>query len=243
MIFKDTKMTYEEKRRFRYNLQDYMNGFFAFQKMKGKHVLEVGSGSGIDSAEMLRRGAHVVSLDFSPLACETTKSLLRESKQDGNVVMADAEYLPLRESIFDIVYSYGVIHHVPRVGNVINEIRRCLKKSGVFTGMVYNRNSLLYAYTLLYLHGFKEGMFSAGVTEQDVVSQFSERVLGNPYTKCYTIDELEGLLQPYFSEIEIRCHYNVIDTLSARKVKFHLDGSDELGWHLVFRAGNPSSTK
>ena len=78
MTFNDIPKSYEEKRHFRYVLQDYMEDFFGFDRLAGQRVLEIGSGSGIDSAEMLRHGAQVVSLDFSPLACNATKSLLRD---------------------------------------------------------------------------------------------------------------------------------------------------------------------
>jgi SAM-dependent methyltransferase len=240
MTFHDAPMTYEEKRRFRYALQDYMHEFFAFAELSGKRVLELGSGSGIDSAEMIRDGALVVSMDFSTLSCESTKSLLREARLEEVVTMADAKHLPFREAQFDVIYSYGVIHHIPEVAEVLQEICRCLRNDGLFTGMVYNRESLLYAYSLMYLHGIREGMLAGGVTEGEIASRFSERIEGNPYTKCYSKSELEDLLRSFFKNVEIQPCYNVIDTPYARKVKFQLDNSSqELGWHLAFRASEP----
>jgi ubiquinone/menaquinone biosynthesis C-methylase UbiE len=186
MVFRDGPLGYEEKRRFRYGLQDYMLQFYGFEKLRGKRVLELGSGSGIDTCEMIRNGAEVVSLDFSPLGCTATNALLKEAKLDGNVVMADASCLPLRNEQFDVVYSFGVIHHIADVQNVLTELTRCLRRSGEFMGMVYNRDSLLYAYSLLYLHGIKDGLLSKGIPEEEIVSRFSERVEGNPYTRCYS---------------------------------------------------------
>jgi hypothetical protein len=77
------------------------------------------------------------------------------------------------------------------------------------------------------------------LTEQEIASKFSERKEGNPYTKCYSKDELEDSLRgSFFREIRIQPCYNVIDTQTKRKVKFQLeDHSQELlGWHLAFRA-------
>lgn len=51
MSFVPEKLGYEEKRKFRYSLQDYMHDAFRFADFSGKLVLEVGSGAGIDSAE------------------------------------------------------------------------------------------------------------------------------------------------------------------------------------------------
>jgi SAM-dependent methyltransferase len=237
MTFEDKPLSYEEKREFRYRLQDYMLGFFAFESLRGKLVLDLGSGSGIDSCEMIKHGAEVVSVDFSPLSCKSTKALLVETRFPGNVVMADARYLPLRSDQFDVIYSFGVIHHIPEISRVVREVSRCLREDGEFLGMVYHRDSLLYAYSLLYLHGIREGLFSKSSTEQEIASRFSERKEGNPYTKCYTKVELEDLLHQFFDFADARIFYNVIDTLQARKIKFRLENlSTDLGWHLAFKA-------
>jgi ubiquinone/menaquinone biosynthesis C-methylase UbiE len=239
MTFYDQPKRYEEKRTFRYSLQDYMPSFFGFERLKGNRVLEIGSGSGIDSAEMLRHGANVVSLDFSPLSCISTKNLLAEAGVSGQVVMADAGNLPFRKASFDAVYSFGVIHHIPEVSQALDEIGRCLRRNGLFMGMVYNRDSILYAYSLIYLHGIREGLLQNGLDEQEIASRFSERTDGNPYTKCYTREELASLLSTFFKVVEIRTFYNVVDTPEKRKVKFRLEnGSEEYGWHLAFRVLN-----
>ena len=54
MNFTDEKWSYKRKRAFRYELQDYMHGTFGFENWKGKKVLEVGCGSGIDAIEFAR---------------------------------------------------------------------------------------------------------------------------------------------------------------------------------------------
>ena len=236
MTFSDSPKTYEEKRNFRYSLQDYMQDFFMFNQLKGLRVLEVGSGSGIDSAEMLRQGAVVISVDFSPLACKSTKSLLQEAGLDGNIIMADATRLPFKDEKFDVAYSHGVLHHVANAWEALEEIRRCLRHNGLFMGMVYNRDSLLYAW-LLYTHGIKQGLLAEGKTETEIASMFSERIAGNPYSRPYTRGALNDLLRRFFKRVTVETRYNVIDTEKKRKVKFQLeDGQAELGWHLVFKA-------
>lgn len=152
--------------------------------------------------------------------------------------MGDAAHLPFKDGHFDVIYSYGVIHHIPNVWEVLEEVNRCLREKGIFMGMVYNRDSLLCAYSLLYLHGIKEGLLSEGMTEQQIASRFSERKEGNPYTKCYAQDELRDLLYRFFRHVKIQPCYNVIDTPTKRKIKFQLEdaGQAQLGWHLAFRA-------
>jgi SAM-dependent methyltransferase len=237
MTFDDQPKTYEEKRRFRYELQDYMEQAFRFGSFANKRVLEIGSGAGIDSAEFLRNGARVVSMDFSPVSTCATKGLLREAGLEGDVVMGDARSLPFRNEVFDAVYSFGVVHHIPDVSAVLDEVKRTLRNEGLFMGMVYNEDSLLYAYSIMYLHGIRDDLLKQGKTELEVASEFSERPTGNAYTKTYTTDELTKLLRTYFRSVSVETRYNVIDTVSRRKVKFQLeDQQNDLGWHLIFNA-------
>ena len=237
MTFKDETKTYEEKRRFRYELQDYMQDVFKFNTFSGKKVLEIGVGAGIDTAEFLRNGAHVVGVDFSPLAVRSARDLLKEAKLDGHILLSDAMYLPFKDQYFDVAYSFGVIHHIPNVSLVLEEIRRVLHQGGLFMGMVYNRDSLLYGYSILYSHGIKEGLLAQGMSELEIASKFSERFTGNLYTKAYTKDEIASLLRKFFDEVWVGAYYNVIDTVEKRKVKFELEtGKTDLGWHLTFKA-------
>ena len=237
MTFEDETKTYEEKRRFRYELQNYMHDVYKFNTFGGKKVLEIGVGAGIDSAEFLRNGAHVVGVDFSPLAVMSAKDLLKEANLDGHILLSDATHLPFKDSYFDVAYSFGVIHHIPNVSFVLEEIRRVLRQGGLFMGMVYNRDSLLYSYSILYSHGVKERLLAQGMSELEIASEFSERHTGNLYTKAYAKDEIASLLQEFFDEVWVGAYYNVIDTAEKRKVKFELEtGKTDLGWHLTFKA-------
>jgi ubiquinone/menaquinone biosynthesis C-methylase UbiE len=237
MTFNDQPKTYDEKRRFRYGLQDYMHEAFRFDNFGNKRILEIGSGAGIDSAEFLRNDAKVVSMDFSPTSTRSTKSLLREAGLDGVVVMADARFLPFRNETFDVAYSFGVIHHIPDVSAVLDEVKRVLRDDGLFMGMVYNKDSLLNAYSIMYLRGIRDGLLAQGKTELEITSNFSERFTGNAYTKTYTTDEITNLLRAYFRSTLVETRYNVIDTVGTRKVKFQLENlQNDLGWHLIFKA-------
>jgi len=166
---------------------------------------------------------------------KSTSQLFKEAGLKGNVLLSDAKLLPFNDSEFDAVYSYGVIHHIPDIEKVLDEIRRVLRPGGIFMGMVYNKDSLLYAYSIIYLHGIKEGLLDKGMSEDELAAKFSERFTGNQYTKMYTVDDLKNTLGKFFQNTWIGTYYNVIDTPEKRKVKFEFE-TNNLGWHLVFKA-------
>ena len=235
MSFVPEKLGYEEKREFRYSLQDYMHHAFGFADFSGELVLDVGCGAGIDSAEFARNGAKVISVDLTRTSTELTRDLLEEGGLPSAVVQASANALPFRDDTFDCVYSYGVLHHIPDVESAVTEIHRVLKPDGQVSAMLYHQDSLLYAYSIIYWRGIKEGLLGA-LTPDQLVSRYSERNEGCPYTRAYTKDEARSLFSPWFKQIGIEVHYNVLDLPQQRKVKADIPNTYELGWHLVIKA-------
>jgi len=229
--FKGEQVPYLERRRLRYALQDYMAEVIPFASFDGKRLLEIGSGSGIDSAEFAVNGALVVSLDFTDTGARSTRDTLAEAgATSSDVVRAGAQFLPFRDGVFDCVYSFGVLHHIPDVKQVLNQVSKKLVEGGELILMLYNKESLLYYYSILFLHG------KTGLTEDDLVSRYSERVEGCPYTKAYTTREVNALLAKDFHGISVGTHFDVVDTPERRKVKLNLSSDLKLGWHLIVRA-------
>jgi ubiquinone/menaquinone biosynthesis C-methylase UbiE len=235
MGFIGEKLTYEGKRQFRYSLQDYMHAIFEFEKFAGKKVLDLGCGGGIDSAEFARNGAIVVSADFSQIAMETTRNLLKEANLPAQVIQADATALIFEDNTFDCVYSFGVLHHIPHVEKALAEIKRVLKPGGTVMAMLYHRDSLLYGFSIVYLRGIGEKQLEK-LTEEELLAKYSERKEDNPYTRVYTKAEAIDLFSKYFTSCTVEVRYNVIDLPEQRKVKVNVPDKYELGWHLIIKA-------
>ena len=235
MSFVPEKLSYEEKRNFRYSLQDYMQDVFRFADFSGKSVLEIGCGSGIDSSEFARSGAIVTSTDLTRGSVELTRDLLKQSNLPVRVIQCDAKTLPFKNEAFDCVYSFGVLHHFPEIETALAEIYRVLKPGGRVMAMLYHQDSLLYAYSIIYLRGLKEGLLRT-LTPEQLVSRYSERNEGCPYTRAYTKEEAGNIFSRWFGNIVIEVHYNVIDLPDQRKVKVAVPSGYELGWHLVVKA-------
>ena len=235
MSFIGENFSYEGKRKFRYSLQDYMHSTFKFDNFAGKLVLDLGCGAGIDSAEFARNGASVISTDFARTATQSTQSLLKEANLPARVVQADVTSLPFENDTFDCVYSFGVLHHIPDVDKAVSEINRVLKPGGQIMAMLYNKDSLLYGYSIVYLRGIKEGLLGK-LTMDELLARYSERKEDNPYTRVYTKAEAEAMFSQYFKSCSVEVRYNVIDLPEQRKVKVSVPDEYELGWHLIVKA-------
>jgi SAM-dependent methyltransferase len=116
---------------------------------KGKRVLEVGLGQGADSEQLIRRGAIWSGLDLSSESLSRVSARLRLRKLSfERLERGSALRMPFPDSSFDIVFSHGVLHHIPDVQAAQKEIARVLKPGGQLVAMVYARRSLNYLFAI-----------------------------------------------------------------------------------------------
>ena len=109
----------------------------------GKRFLDAGSGSGLFSLVASRMGATVVSFDYDPQSVACTQELKNRyhsgenewTVKEGSVL--DTDFM---ESLgqFDIVYSWGVLHHTGDMWNAINNAQQRVDNDGQFFLAIYN---------------------------------------------------------------------------------------------------------
>src|SRR5438552_6018051 len=91
----------------------------------GKKVLEIGLGQGADAEQIIERGAHYSGVDLTEESVKRTRMRFRmKDLAFENIEQASAEELPFADNSFDIVFSYGVVHHIPVIERVAKVIYR-----------------------------------------------------------------------------------------------------------------------
>lgn len=124
--------------------------------VSGKKVLEIGCGMGMDLLQFAKKGAKVVGVDLVARHIKLANRLFEIEKinsEDYRIFQADAEDLPLTGRTFDLVYSFGVLHHTPNIERAIDEIWRILKPDGRIIIGLYHKNSWHYWFNLLFVKG------------------------------------------------------------------------------------------
>lgn len=141
-----TEKFFEEAEKVRYKYHFYMPELFkwiAKEKPQGK-LLEIGCSMGTDLIQLARLGINVTGIDLTDEGIKLAKERFELFNIPANLMVADAENLPFEENTFDIVYSFGVLHHTPDTQRSIDEVLRVLKNDGLAVIMLYNTCSFNY---------------------------------------------------------------------------------------------------
>jgi SAM-dependent methyltransferase len=179
----------------RYELEPYIAPFADFAAAEGRDVLEIGVGLGADHQRYSEAGARLTGVDLTERAVEHTRQRLAASNLRSQLRVADAEKLPFDDASFDIVYSWGVLHHSPNTPKAIDEVWRVLRAGGSARVMIYHKYSIV-GYMLWVRYGLLAGR--PGRTLAEIYAQHLE----SPGTKAYTVEEARRLFAR-FSSVQI----------------------------------------
>src|SRR5262249_7015266 len=117
------RAAYEQHRKARYELEPYIFDFARFAEGEGKDVLEIGAGMGADHVEWAKsKPRSLTGVDLTPRAIEHTQRRLALYGLHSNLKVDDAENLSFSDGSFDLVYSWGVLHHSPDTPRAIEQV-------------------------------------------------------------------------------------------------------------------------
>lgn len=181
-----TRAYYDEIEAARYRLEPFIHGFADFPRWRGRRVLEIGVGAATDFLNFARAGAVLTGVDLTPAAVEHAHSRLALEGLTADLAVASGEALPYPDASFDLVYSWGVIHHAEHPHRIVREIRRLLAPEGEARVMLYGRHSWA-AYHLWLRHALLGGR------PRRSLASVIARHLESPGTRAYTREEIELL--------------------------------------------------
>ncbi|HVW03884.1 MAG TPA: class I SAM-dependent methyltransferase [Vicinamibacterales bacterium] len=121
------------------------------QDLEGKTFLDMGSGSGLFSLAARRLGATVRSADVDPDSVACTAELKRRYFPDDPAWIVEHgsaldEAYVTSLGRFDVVYSWGVLHHTGDMWRAIDLVQRCVAPGGQFFIAIYNDQGMASRY-------------------------------------------------------------------------------------------------
>jgi len=179
-----TKEYFDQVEARKYMVEPHIPGFAQFDRWRDKRVLEVGCGLGTDTMNFARAGAHVTAIDLSAesLRLARTRAEVFDLADRIRFIEANAEELAstIDERNFDLIYSFGVLHHTPHPNLAFAQLRQLIAPTGELRMMVYHRWSWK-SFELVLRSG--KGRFWKF---DEIVANESEAQFGCPVTYTYS---------------------------------------------------------
>lgn len=198
----------------RYTLEPYLAPFARFGDAREARVLEVGVGMGADHARFAREHPTVlVGLDLTARAIGHTRERLSADGIRARLIQGDAERLPFPDASFDLVFSWGVLHHTPAIAEAVAEIHRVLAPGGRARIMLYHRHS--WTVDMLWLR-YAVARGRPWRSRGEIVS----RHLESPGTQALTRSEASRLFAA-FSDVTVRPQLAFTDLLDGAAGQRH----------------------
>ena len=153
-----------------------------FDEWRGRDVLDLGCGAGVEVVRFARAGARVTGVDIAPSAIHLTRQYLAQQGLQARLEVADGEALPFPDEAFDFLYAHGVVQYTTSDRRLVAEAHRVLRPGGVAMFQAYNRISWL---------NLLSKVMKVPLEHEDA-----------PVLRRYSIGEFRALLAP-FTSVEV----------------------------------------
>ncbi len=179
----------------KYFVEPHIPGFAQFERWAGKRVLEIGCGLGTDTINFARAGATVTAVDLSDESLTLARKRAEVFGLADRITFHQANAEELSKTVpvekYDLVYSFGVLHHTPHPPRAMTEVTKYMGADSEFKIMVYHRHSWKVFWLVMTLG---KGRFWR--TDEWVALQ-SEAQTGCPVTYSYSRESIKQLLHEF----------------------------------------------
>ena len=170
-----------------------------FASLGAQDVLEIGVGNGSHAQLISSAAKSYTGIDLTEYAVQSTKARLRQISGDRdsvNIVRMDAERMEFADESFDLIWSWGVIHHSANTRKIIEQMHRVLRPGGAAITMVYHRNFWNYCIFAGIFGGLLRGTFS--------LHQARQKMIDGAIARYYSIPEWQAMASDLFSVEDVR---------------------------------------
>ncbi|MGI9301730.1 MAG: class I SAM-dependent methyltransferase [Gammaproteobacteria bacterium] len=241
----ETLEYYRAIRKHRYDeYAPWMGEAMAFSRWQDKDVLEIGTGVGSDHFRLASQGNRMTALDLSREHLRHTSRHLELEGLRTAAIYGDAEGMQLEDESFDLVYSFGVLHHTPDIARALSEVKRVLRPQGTAIIGLYHRNSAFFWLRTIAERGIVRGrLFTQGyrrlMSEIEVRTDPDSAI---PIVNVYSRREVRRLFRN-FASVSISAHHIEWPHLGIPRGLYHVVGRGTLerfarglGWYLIVHA-------
>ncbi len=226
-----TKEYFDEIEQRKYFVEPHIPKFAEFEKWNGKKVLEIGCGIGTDAVNFVRAGADYTGVELSEKSLDITKKRFEVYGIKGRFYCGNAEYLTtfLPIETYDLVYSFGVIHHTPHPYKVVENIRKYMGRESEFRLMLYARDS------------WKAIMINEKIDQPEaqkdcpIADRYSYKDVEALLINYDIIDIKQDHIFPYIIDKYINYEYEIQPWFKAMPKNIFKALEKNLGWHMLIK--------
>ncbi len=210
----------------------HIPGFAQFERWKGRRVLEVGCGIGTAAVNFVRAGADYTGVELSKASLDLTRQRFEVYGLTGALKLCNAEELSKHvDRNYDMVYSFGVIHHSPNQRAIVEEIRKVIKPAGEFRCMLYAKNSWK---SIMIEGGFDQPEAQRGCP---IATTYTEDMVRDLYKGLFEVTSIsQAHIFPFVIEKYVNYEYELQPWFKAMPREMFAALERRLGWHMLITA-------